>query len=326
VDKLRGNERKVLGKNPNYRPISGNIGYLGQSNFRQTEGMSIFTKGTSEWENWGTALKPALEPITVARKPLSEKNVAENVLKWGTGGMNIDGCRVGEGKGEKKEYIPNNKNNVYGKNMGGGEWDNTRGRFPANLILECTCDEVIEGKHTNIECPCYMLDKQSGNCKSGESGNQYKRNLNYNASSYQFGGRGNTDIKPSTGGASRFFYVAKASKREREAGCEELEEKQTVGGGGGIGDYLKDINSASGKYGSEKAPSKNNHPTVKPIALMEYLIKLVSREGAVVLDPFAGSGTTGMACKKLNRNFILIEREPEYCKIAEKRINSIGDK
>lgn len=129
-----------------------------------------------------------------------------------------------------------------------------------------------------------------------------------------------------SGNASRFFksiiYQAKSSKSERNKGCEGLETKQTQGGGGGIGDYQDDVNSMSGKYGSEKAPAKNNHPTVKPIALMEYLIKMITKPGGVVLDPFCGSGSTGVACKKNDFDFIGIEREEEYIKIAEARINA----
>ncbi len=126
-----------------------------------------------------------------------------------------------------------------------------------------------------------------------------------------------------SGGASRFFYCAKASKKERNAGCEELGIKQTTGGGGGVGDYLEDVNSASGKYGSEKAPAKNNHPTVKPLKLMEYLCTLTKTPtGGCVLDPFMGSGTTGVACKNTGRDFIEIEREEEYVNIAQARINA----
>ena len=126
------------------------------------------------------------------------------------------------------------------------------------------------------------------------------------------------------GNASRFFksiiYQAKASKSERNKGLEYFEIKQAVGGGGGIGDYLDDVNSASGKYGSEKAPAKNSHPCIKPIALMEYLIKMVTPKGGIVLDPFAGSGSTGVACIKNGFGFIGIEREEEYVKICKARM------
>ena len=126
------------------------------------------------------------------------------------------------------------------------------------------------------------------------------------------------------GNASRYFksiiYQAKASKSERNKGCEGLEVKQTQGGGGGIGDYENDVNSMSGKYGSEKAPANNNHPTVKPIALMEYLVKLVTPSKGTVLDPFMGSGTTCLACQQLGKKYVGIELEEEYVKIAKARL------
>jgi len=123
------------------------------------------------------------------------------------------------------------------------------------------------------------------------------------------------------GNASRFFksiiYQPKASKKERNKGCDGMEIKQTKGGGG-MNNTEDDV---CGKYGSIKAPATNNHPTVKPVALMEYLVKMVTREGGVVLDPFMGSGTTAVACKQLNRNFIGIELSQEYCDIANKRLS-----
>jgi len=258
-------------------------------------------QGTSEWEGWGTALKPAVEPIVVARKPLSEKNVALNVLKWGTGGINIDACRVGTEGGSINEGEPNYKNNVYGNGMGGLKQvaDNI-GRFPANIIL----DEEA-GK---------MLDEQAGNkgafapVKSGQKewgGEIYHK---FNTS----GDDGKTFYdNGKLGGASRFFYCAKASNSERNNGCDNLPIKDP--------DNRDDI--GKGIY-TEKgiAPQKNNHPTVKPIKLMEYLIKLISRENAIILDPFLGSGTTAIACLKTNRKFIGIEKEEDYIKIANARI------
>jgi len=273
------------------------------------------TKGTSEWEGWGTALKPALEPITVARKPLEKGlNVASNCLKWGVGGINIDGCRV-EYQGDsdwKNTFRPSeniDRNCWHRDNNKVARKDviNKQGRFPANLIHDGS-DEVV-GLFPNSKGASSQNNNSNGHIYRGQSLQESKTSL-----------EGYRDWYNDNGSASRFFYCAKASKKERNRGCEELEEKQTVGGGGGIGDYLNDVNSASGKYGSEKAPSKNNHPTVKPLALMEYLVKLVSRDGAVVLDPFAGSGSTLIACKKLNRQYIGIEREPEYIEIINKRL------
>jgi len=183
----------------------------------------------------------------------------------------------------------------------------SKGRFPANIILD---KEAAE-----------LLDEQSGELKSGGG---IKTPLNGKKSTFRISIH--KELHPYTkdkGGASRFFYVAKASKSERNAGCDGLEEKQTKGGGGGIGDYLENVNSMSGKYGSEKAPANNHHPTVKPIKLMEYLCKLTKTPtGGIVLDPFMGSGTTGVACKITGRDFIGIEMEEEYIKIAEARINT----
>jgi len=181
------------------------------------------------------------------------------------------------------------------------------GRFPANILLD--------------EEAARMLDEQSGDIKGG-------RNQTQATSIFGSDTKKRIQIKREcdSGGASRFFYVAKASKAERNLGCEDLEKKQTVGGGGGIGDYENDVNSMSGKYGSEKAPSRNNHPTVKPIKLMEYLCILTKTPtGGIVLDPFVGSGTTGIACKKTGRQFIGIEKDPEYCKIARARIKAQQD-
>lgn len=190
-----------------------------------------------EWEGWGTALKPAHEPICMARKPI-KGNVAQNVLKWGTGGINIDACRIGNEIRTTPVHSTDKKEDttLFGLHptIQHERVETTEGRFPANIILDEEAGEI--------------LDKQ-------------------------------------THSASRFFYCAKVSSKERNRGCD-----------------------------------KNNHPTVKPIALMEYLIKLVSKEEATILDPFMGSGTTGIAAKKLNRNFIGIEMDEGYYTIASKRI------
>jgi len=264
----------------------------------------------------GSALKPACEPITVARKPISEKNLADNHLKWGVGGINIDGCRV-EGN---EELGRNNHTNPYGSDR---TWSVSKtppqnnvgnapqGRFPANLIHDGS-DEVVG------------LFPQT---KSGAMNGVYKNTLMTNRRGERDGKEIHLHQEASSGSASRFFYCAKASKRERNIGCEGLEEKQTTGGGGLTAGKREDGSwetaSAGGKYGSIKAKQFNSHPTVKPIALMEYLVKLVSREGQVVLDPFMGSGTTGMACKKLDREFVGIEMMPEYMEIAKARIEGV---
>ena len=120
-----------------------------------------------------------------------------------------------------------------------------------------------------------------------------------------------------------FMIVPKASKSEKNEGLDNFDTKQVTGGGGGVGDYIDDVNSASGKFGSEKAPSRNIHPTVKPLTLMNYLVVLGSRKGDVVLEPFAGSGTTALACVGQERDYIAIEREEEYYEIAKARLEKV---
>jgi len=303
-----------------------------------------------QWEGFGTALKPAYEPIVVARKPLSERNVALNVLKWGTGGLNIDACRVGISGGVKKVNIRPNSGGFQGKGFGcdGELLKLNKSRFPANVILECICDEVIEwesevkdgtrkggiwktgGKetpmktykggqiiHTNPNCPCYMLDKQSGKSKStgGRIGNKGSM-LNMCGTKYQKGDPGYGDF----GGASRFFYCAKASRKERDMGLENLPLKK---GGGMKGTEDQSLLTGSGNVRNNLM--KNIHPTVKPLRLLEYLVKLVTPPGGLVLDPFTGSGTTCIACKKLGFRFIGIEKESEYVEIARARIETIEE-
>jgi DNA modification methylase len=259
VDKLQGNEREVTGKG---NPMSS-LGTMHDDDWK-SDSEYMETKGTSEWEGWGTALKPALEPITVARKPLSEKTVAENVLKWGTGGINIDGSRVGTVGGEthKGGFAGSG---IYGDSDGVETNKTQQGRFPANLIHDGS-DEVVE---------LFPNDSQ------------------------------------------RFFYQAKASKSERNKGCEDLELKRRSGLAGADNDK-EVLDDVSERF--RTLPSQNNHPTVKPIALMEYLVKLVTKENAVVLDPFAGSGSTLLACKNLGRGYVGIEREQEYVDIINARL------
>lgn len=257
-----------------------------------------------ELEKEGTALKPAVEPIVVARKPLSEKNVALNVLKWGTGGINIDESRIGYVSKEDKDGARwgNQTGNIndYGKGVGamGGKdvLANSQGRFPANIILD--------------EESAKMLDEQTGDIGCSSDREKYKGS-NYGNSMF-LGEKPlfNSPTYTDKGGASRFFYCAKASKSERNEGCEELPYKK-AGGMQGRND---------GSFDGNITYNNNHHPTVKPIKLMEYLIKLVSKENAVILDPFLGSGTTAIACLKTNRKFIGIEKEPDYVKIAEARI------
>ena len=304
IDRIEA-EREVIGKKEHGNPCNW---YSNMDTKERGDGIADITipelPEAKKWEGWGTALKPACEPIVVARKPLSEKNVALNVLKWGTGGINIDECRIGT---EERTYKGGNKlmeNRPWCEEQKTKPEYKVQGRFPANIIL----DEQA-GK---------MLDEQSGSLKSGFMKVDTKRNTN---GGYHGGFPqdriGERDTYGDKGGASRFFYCAKASKSERNFGCEKFEPKakceiDKMGG--------EKCSMKTGSGNERNVAYKNNHPCVKPIKLMEYLIKLVSKENSIVLDPFLGSGTTAIACIKLNRNFIGIEKESEYIKIANARI------
>lgn len=250
-----------------------------------------------------------LEPYRKQQK----LNVAENCLKWGTGGININDCKVKfnidiEPNTGDSYYLKRNKkypNKGSAKIMGSKSKrvnvTMTQGRFPANLIHDGS-DEVLE-----------YFPQSKGACSQNNSSNIniYKGNSFNKSASKLMGYR---DWYNDNGSAARFFYCAKASKTERNMGCEELEEKRKDENRNENFDSIQ-----SRLHGS--IPKKNNHPTVKPIKLMEYLIKLVSREGSLIYDPFAGSGSTLIAAKKLGRNFIGSEINPDYVKIAENRIS-----
>ena len=242
-------------------------------------------KKVEGYEGWGTALKPAHEPIVMARKPLSEKSVAENVMKWGTGGINIDESRIGYST-EDKDKINFDRPRVREKNPDwvydlGITWEdpdvkeyNTEGRFPANIILDEEAGKLLDEQSGITE---YNKGRKPGNYKGGHR-KEYVGTID-NDIEKKIEGQFFSD----KGGASRFFYCPKASKKEK-----------------GIG---------------------NTHPTIKPLALMEYLIRLTTRPGGVVLDCFMGSGSTGVAAKRNGFGFIGVEKEQEYFDIAQQRID-----
>lgn len=279
IDKAAGAEREVLGLNPSQigRKTSNMQSFVNTDEFdgagevagqRQAFLTAPATPEAKQWSGWGTALKPANEPICLARKPLSESTIAKNVLKHGTGGLNIDGTRIGadiistHGGGDKYAGIKGNGND------GVGEYREHVGRFPSNVILDEDAAKVLDG--------------QSGPLKFSYATNEGKASSIYGSESKSERNVVNKQRQTETGGASRFFYVAKASKSDRGA--------------------------------------DNTHPTVKPIKLMEYLIKLVTPEGGKVLDPFMGSGTTGVAALRNGFEFRGIEREEQYYYIAQARL------
>ncbi len=268
-------------------------------------------------------LYPNNSPICMARKPLSEKNVALNVLKWGTGGINIDATRIGIDENEDIDMnIRKSDNQGFtaqeGKYHGDAKYGlrnhqplksavDNGGRFPANIILDEEAGKILdEQTYGKVGNGHWSKTKTHG---FGNFGNYCSGKENGKS---EYFGVGEKD--KSKGGASRFFYCAKASKKERNLGCEDMEAKEQK-----ITNQYE-MPREDGSIREIPPPRKNNHPTVKPLSLIQYLIKLVSKVGAVVLDPFLGSGTTAIACVKLNRQFIGIEKEEEYCKIAEARI------
>lgn len=246
--------------------------------------------GAVEFDGWGTALKPAFEPIVLARKPLAEKTVARNVLEHGTGAINIDGCRIESDGGHKRPFQPtNNARNVYGA-QSGFEPTNAAGRWPANVLLD---------QHAAA-----WVDEQSGNVKGAVS-NGSKAGNGYH------GNFGVVDQKPSyadEGGASRFFKVAESDEN------------------GAISPYFpREFDDAfmySAKAPKRERPNANGvqHPTVKPLAIMEWLIRLVTPPGGTVLDPFAGSGTTLEAARKAGFSSIGIEAEETYLPLIDQRL------
>lgn len=245
LGKLAGAERDVLGtirKTDSYQTGEHTL-YGGGPDHNKTKSITApATEQAKQWEGWGTALKPAYEPVILARKPL-EGTVAQNTLAHGCGGINVDGCRVGESGGTKKGPIEEyGETFVYGAGLSGKRVDIPldKGRFPANVLID--------------ETAAQLLDDQVGS------------------------------------EVSRFFYTAKTSRKEREAGLPQGDKRANV------------------------------HPTVKPIELMRYLVRLITPPQGTVLDPFMGSGSTGCAAALEGVDFIGIEREEEYFEIASARI------
>jgi len=333
IDKINGDEREIVGEK-----IRGDIqkakesgsGYLADPANRNNEkqfgyGTEILTKGNSQYEGWGTALKPAMELWTLARKPLEQKTVAENVLKYGTGGINIDGCRVDTGDNlnggaySKGEYDTNGKVLELGLKRQEGNYQQPQGRFPANVIHDGS-EEVLKNFPDNKGAFAPVKSGQKG--FGGEIYGKYA----------QAGDNGETFYGDGLGSAARFFYCAKASKSERNKGVGEDVQK-TIGHNrfdkcsncGGFILQNQDRPSACHCEVPEREDNHvkgNYHPTVKPISLMQYLCRLITPKNGTVLDPYMGSGSTGIAAKLEGFNFIGIEREEEYCKIADARIKA----
>lgn len=266
---------------------------------------SGFPKSHNIGDGWGTALKPAHEPIVVARKPINQ-TVAKNVLEYGTGALNIDECRV-EVSADDDVFAknPNTKGGfghgnaaVYGDSNGAPEYDPSKGRWPANVIHDGS-DEVVNE---------FAKFGEKKSCMTPS---------NARSPGTIFGGsRTQGNLPMDSGTAARFFYCAKASKSDKDEGLEDFLAKKVV--------TWQTGNGASGKPSSMSANRnteyKNIHPTVKPTELMKYLCRLVTPKDGVVFDPFMGSGTTGKAAAQEGFRFVGIEMSEEYFEIAQARI------
>lgn len=291
-----------------------------QSEETTTSGSYEIKQAQNEWQGWGTCLKPAYEPIIVARKPF-KGSLVDNVLAYGVGGLNIDECRVNNTDADTYDLEKRKVSKATGSDNDGHFLDllhnkdlkhgvTNLGRFPANVIHDGS-DEVCAGMpytKSNEEKP-----NQQHTFKGNKEAFQYGYKMRF--------GSGFDD----EGSASRYFYCAKASKKDRDEGLDTFEEKQVYGSdmNWGYG------NNNGDNFGERIAnvKRKNIHPTVKPVELMQYLVRLVSPKGSIVLDCFMGSGSTGKAVMFENRerdanyHFIGIEMTEEYLPICRARID-----
>lgn len=299
------------------------------------------TERAKKWQGWGSALKPANEPIVLARKPLEKGlSIAENVLKWGTGAINIDVSRISHNEEQK---FTNREQRKEGWNMDNCGFDSTNnhtasadpsGRFPSNVILthhpDCVCvsyrEEIIEDWNCHEDCPIRILDEQSGESKSSKSQKLYVNNTeNRNVKNSASGFRNPSSTYSDKGGASRFFYVAKTSQWERNFGCNSLDSKKSASAEFRPNHLEKSNNGENGNPYGRWSELKNNHPTIKPIKLMQYLVRMITPQNGIVLDPFAGSGTTGIACKIDGFEFVGLELSEEYTAIANARLEAFNE-
>jgi len=295
IDKAAGAKREVIGTKSAGIGTGKSYGKIvGEREEVETNLVPITAPATAaakQWQGWGTALKPAHEPIVLARKPV-EGTVANNILTYGVGGINIDGSRVGS------DVMVNPPGSTNPRNSMGDGWrkdaESTTaiGRFPANFIHDGS-DEVVE----------LFPDTKKGNFPATQ-----------NTVSTMMASKGKDLSEPKSmndsGSAARFFYCAKANKRDRNEGCENLDDKEWKTEGAAIPE----------RENRPFLPSKNNHPTVKPTDLMQYLCRLITPPNGTILDPFLGSGSTGKAAMYEGFNFVGIELTEEYLPIAKARI------
>lgn len=308
IDKAAGLERPIVSTEK--KPDKRNGNYHGASEQRAPidwNRTSAASAASAAWDGWGTALKPAYEPICLSRKPLSESSVAKNVLRWGTGALNIDGCRIPVDddnyarncSGDRGHDENRTRELQFGMTAGSAS---LIGRWPANVCL----DEEAAG----------MLDEQAGERTSGA--NPKRRGSDKFRDVYgEFAGQ--QECSPArgadSGGASRFFFTAKPSVAERESGLAHIEPRTR-----------NRVNAGGLENDPKWAPTtrRNTHPTVKPFDLMSWLVRLVTPPGGIVCDPFLGSGSTGMAAVAEGFDFIGIEQDASFAEIAEGRIRNVA--
>lgn len=321
IDKASG-VPVIINKGFNAAGTSSGLPSNGGSKFRSDHKEYIKPHGITyeakQWEGWGTALKPASEHWILIRKPCSEKTVAANVLKHGVGGINVDGCRIEGGLLESDKRTSKSGAGLFGngtrlaRKEGEGR-HNPQGRFPANLVLSHNPD--CEDDQCSLGCAVSMLDEQSlagGMHSAGKARPKQIHKGDFGVIKHGDRERLADNRFGDVGGASRFFYCAKTSTSERNAGLEGMPGKDT---------YSEDKPTPQRDH-REQVLQQNHHPTVKAQKLMRYLCRLITPLNGVVLDPFMGSGSTGLAALSEGFRFIGIEKEQEYFEIAKTRINN----
>jgi len=293
IDAHLGTEREVVGKHPNPRGQRGGV-TMGDGWQPSPNLTAPASEQAQQWDGWGTALKPGQEVWWLVRKPLAG-TVATTVLEHGTGGLNIDDCRVGDSGGPAAINFGDKAGVMFGNAKGKPTNDIARldkGRWPTNLVMthSATC---VEDGPCAPDCPVRLVGEQSG----------------HTSSTFRT--------------ADRFFptfrYQAKPSRAEKEAGCGHLPAK---GGAEAVGRVEGSKGTKSPRAGAGRTADAvhNFHPTVKPIALMRWLVRLVTPPGGLVLDPFVGSGTTALACVHERMGFVGSEMNADYAAIARARV------
>lgn len=305
IDKQLGATRIITGVKKVVKGVAfeQSTPYLGGRD--EIETTASATAEGIEYEGWGTALKPANEPICLARKPFNS-TVAENILSYGTGALNIDASRIDFiSEDDIKSATWGRGTDILGGNYVGGTRTSGKTNIEANQLGRWPANVIHDGSEEVLQAFAQFGDKTSGAITKPTVRKDNGLSM----------GKATGFTKPTrdinSGSAARFFYCAKASQEERNAGLKHLSKKKVNDG--------RD-SAIDNAYQRGETERYNTHPTVKPIALMEYLVKLITPKGGVVLDPYAGSGTTLIAAKKLGFRYWGIEREEEHWITATNRI------